>query len=526
MSIKVVTFSDNAIKEYAKITEEINKSYCEKHDYNFKAYHQRKTDDSFDIHWEKVSILRDELKNKKNKFVVWIDADAAVNHHDVKFEDFVKANKKADIIISHDGVNKENLSFKERDKAFYVNSGVIIVKNTRWAREFVDKWIIEAGKFKKGSPLQDQDKLVDMLKNGKMIEEGKVVVLAPKDMNSEYENPTQNTFIWHLMKRSGQERKKIFGSLLSRLKSDKEDKQNPENIITDAYKSRYRSNNKKPSKVLIVMLYDDKIASYSSITEAINRRYAANHGYDLVAVRKRVSTRDPQWDCVKVVEVLMNDKEISKNHEWFFWIDSDAAFAKHEIDLFKKLNSTGKNFVICDDSPNKGSSAKNNGIQVNTGTFGFKNTPWSRNFTSLWWNSPFGKEKIRYHEQDAINTLYDRKTMDLHKNIKILDAEDMNSKFGSLGGISPADTFVVHMMAKPTDARISRFLNLLRATKTKGSNRPDHVIDKPDHFYANIASVEEKSKLNYTFWLLGFILLFLIVILTYRIILSKNKAKR
>ena len=521
--VKIITFSDSAIKDYSDITEKINDIYAKKHGYQFEAYHDRQLGDDWDVHWEKVKLLQDNLKKmKKNDYLVWIDADAAVHRHDIPLKSFMSGK---DIVVSHDGVNKkDDLDEKTRDQPWYVNTGFLMVKNTPWSKAFVDRWINTAGEFKKGSPLQDQDKFVDMLKKG--WEDGMekhVTVLAPKALNSEYGNDTQNTFVWHLMKRENYYRKQKFSELLDRVLPDHSaetlkalETRSDVDKVKDGYNSRYRTHPKKSAPVLIVMYYDDKIRSYSAIAEKVNRMYAAEQGYDLMAVRSRLSERDPQWDKVRVMDVVMNEIEDAKDHEWYFWIDSDAVFAQHDVNL-KSILDEGGDLVISDDLPNRGvKSAPEGEIYINTGTFGLKNSDWAKQFVKKWWGTPMGMENKRYHEQHVLNEMYKTNEMGLKQKIAVHPYDRLNSAFGELPnikGVIPSKldkTFVIHMMRKGHGVRRDVFSRIESMVAKRENRRPHHVVDPPDSYYQerplSSGDVTEDDNSN-TWYIVGAVVL-------------------
>lgn len=500
--VKIITFSDAKIKDYAGLSEQINALYAKKHGYGFEAYHNRGLSDDWDVHWEKVKLLRDNLKNKKNGYVVWIDADAAFHHHDVPLEAFMSGK---DMVVSHDGVNKKDeLEESVRDQPWYVNTGVLMVKNTPWSRKVIDEWIGEAGEFKKGSPLQDQDKFVSMLKSNWDKYKNHITVLAPKTINSEFGDDTQNTFVWHLMKREHAYRAKRFQELLDRVlpdgpKATLQPIRSDLEKVREGYHSRYRTHPRQAAPVLIVMYYDDGVKDYSAIAEKVNRMYAAEQGYDLMAVRSRLSARDPRWDKVRVMDVVMNDIEEAKGHEWYFWIDSDAVFAQHGVNL-KSILDEGGELVISEDSPNKGSKPPPGEIYTNTGTFGLKNSDWAREFVKHWWATPMGMETKCFHEQTVLNHMYKTNAMGLKKKILVHPYDRINSAFRELPvhlGISSGKldkTFVVHMMRKPSHSRRVVFDKIDSMIAKGQTRRPQHVVDPPDSYYEQKRSRSSTSS--------------------------------
>jgi hypothetical protein len=323
--ICIVSFANDAITEYASITAKINQEYASRHGYDFTVATKADIDlEKYDIHWMKPRVLlnkMDERKSgnpfiKKYDVVVWIDADCAVHHQEVSIKNFLSASSKT-ILVSHDGINKvktggeTSLSTVSNENAstHHVNTGVMIIRNTSWARTLMKYWFKTAGNFSKGHPIQDQGRFVEMLEKNEKGCASKTKVFPAKVLNSEYSDPMQDTFVWHLMKREMPYRVKNFTKLLTLVLSRKPggggdradaDKLDP---IQLAYDSRMHLAPK--SKVAVVMLYDKGILNFSAYSDRVNRLYCARHGYDMIVVRSLLSDRAPQWDKVKAVWELM-----------------------------------------------------------------------------------------------------------------------------------------------------------------------------------------------------------------------------
>lgn len=492
-----VTFATEDIEDYAAITRQINKDYCNKHGYEFISESKRKLDDSYDPHWEKVKLISDTLKQRRRRWVFFLDADAAVNQDDIKLETFVKqAPKKADILICHDGMNKDEVPPTERSQKHFVNTGAILIKNTRWSREFIDHWLRTAGEYKKGSKLQDQDRFVEMLKNDEKgaFSKEKIFVFPVNAFNSVYERPGADTFVVHMMKRNTNERKKRFTEILN-----KKIPETPEEIVMRAFQSRPKV---PGAKIAIVTMYDDPIASYSKFTTAITNMYATRNGYETVVVRQRLSDRDPQWDKVFAVGEVLKQKA----HDYVMWIDSDATFQKHDVKLESFIDEymdEKVDMIICDDSPNK-PMPKNpfsrDTFLPNTGTFIFRNTEWSRKFCETWWNNPMNKEKARYHEQDVLINLYKENRDNLRNKVRLMECEAMNSAFLNLprpsnlsGG--KRDTFVLHMMARSAKDRRIVFKKMLEDMQKADELHTYYVTDR---FYKEMQEGEAVVPSNMT----------------------------
>lgn len=245
-------------------------------------------------------------------------------------------------------------------------------------------------------------------------------------------------------------------------------------------------------KVVLLTLYDDKIADYAAISEMVNRVYARKHGMDMVTVRSRLSDRAPQWDKVKATQLLLDQPEASQ-YEFVMWIDADAAFADHSKDLLRDvvrpLMGSDKDVLICDDKPNFGKRASSPGTYVNTGTFVVRNSDWARAFLRKWWDTPMGKEIDPFHEQDVFNQLYARDP-ELQRKTVVADARVLNSVFGDLKSSRrpPRGALVVHMMQKPLPARQQMFRSLLDKAGGPGDT------PRPEHFDAAMAKAGARAS--------------------------------
>ena len=239
----------------------------------------------------------------------------------------------------------------------------------------------------------------------------------------------------------------------------------PRLIVKEAFerRSRFQKTTSGP-RIAIVSLYDDAIASYANLANACVQFYAQHWGYDVITVRHRLSTRAPQWDKVKVVQLLLDLDEARKLYDFVFWVDADAVFQQLHQPLAgvlkREMHSTDQ-FLFSDDAPNRLPGDRKPGENPNTGTFAVRNSTWSRAFLAYWWNSPAGLEQQALHEQDAISILL-HQNGDLKSKIRVVDAEVINSAYGSLPAISglprmPGNTFILHMMQQHNSNRETVF---------------------------------------------------------------------
>jgi lipopolysaccharide cholinephosphotransferase len=236
-------------------------------------------------------------------------------------------------------------------------------------------------------------------------------------------------------------------------------------IVKAAFDARSRFQEAGGARIAIVTLYDDAIASYADWANACVQVYAQHWGYDVITVRRRLSTRAPQWDKVKAVKLLLDIDEARGLYDYVFWIDADAAFQQLRQPLAgvlqREMRDTDQ-FLFSDDAPNRYPNDRAPGVNPNTGTFAVRNSDWSRAFLAHWWSSTFGLEQRALHEQGALGLLLRR--MDLSSKIRVVDAEVINSAFGSLPTVTgrrrEPTTFVLHMMSQSSSDREAVFREL------------------------------------------------------------------
>mmetsp|Transcript_3863 Transcript_3863/g.9726 ORF Transcript_3863/g.9726 Transcript_3863/m.9726 type:complete len:629 (-) Transcript_3863:792-2678(-) len=155
----IVTQTSKEIADYAIIATSINAAYADQHGYGFESVDELTLDqDKFDHRYEKVRILRhklDELcpamaryvtgstlsRSKKlptatslgcPEWLVWIDADATVVDFSQRFEDIIGEDD--------DNIHLHACRDTATDVQQAINSGVMILRNSLWTRQFLDTW--------------------------------------------------------------------------------------------------------------------------------------------------------------------------------------------------------------------------------------------------------------------------------------------------------------------------------------------------------------------------------------------------
>ena len=129
--------------EYAVMTEEINRSYCQKFDIDYFVEKDKQLIDEVRYDrsycWFKIQMITKILKQKEYEYVMFVDADAIFVRNDFDIKELIDKYKESDLIISEDfGPD-------------IVNTGVMIFKNTDWSIEFLEKIENEFKEFRENS---------------------------------------------------------------------------------------------------------------------------------------------------------------------------------------------------------------------------------------------------------------------------------------------------------------------------------------------------------------------------------------
>ena len=206
------------------------------------------------------------------------------------------------------------------------------------------------------------------------------------------------------------------------------------------------------TRVCIVMFSTPNIVNeYAGYAARANLAYARRHGYAFEHVVGNASTVFPQWEKVRVI------RDALRRHPAVFWIDSDAAFNRHETSLDTWLNLPA-DIVGCTDVPNGPYS-------VNTGALLVKSTPWTHKFMDVWWSMrALGKYQRWAFEQEAFHDLVltDAMRCVADARVQIETAEAFNSSHHEVVLRGRRDTFVLHFMAAPNAFRAAELQEVCR----------------------------------------------------------------
>lgn len=225
MTKKGVLIFSVALEGYASIFQDCiltQHEYCQKQNFKYLLVDQapRKLE-PFEAAWLKVFLLRSALKGDY-EWIAFLDADCEVRSHTPSFvKEFEKQEGKS-VFMAH--------GFSER-----INSGVIFIKNSKGAQDYLEKVINNGNK-----EVPDEDKAP--YENGHMIHYGKnnpyvhIIDFGKWNNNRIFE---KQSYIQHYS--GGKLRKEfLIGS------STKERKQKHPTIL-ERIKSFYRTKSFKPT---------------------------------------------------------------------------------------------------------------------------------------------------------------------------------------------------------------------------------------------------------------------------------------
>lgn len=135
-NIVVLTSHTAEISNYSAYSTFAKEAYCAYNNYKFivadgniSSYEPR------DPRWNKVKILSSAIDQNRgfanySDYVIWLDADLIMLNFSFRFEEVIEAYPDAHVIISHDADNSKAM----------MDSGALIVKNSKFSRQFLDKW--------------------------------------------------------------------------------------------------------------------------------------------------------------------------------------------------------------------------------------------------------------------------------------------------------------------------------------------------------------------------------------------------
>ena len=123
--ILVCMWYDENIKEYADLFRKRNEKYCNENNYDFIFSDKKYTDKPSSFN--KISFIKKLLDKNEYDYYMWIDADAHFCGNEYLIENYINKYEDKDFIWSADITPN-------------INTGVFIVKNSEYSKEFIQKW--------------------------------------------------------------------------------------------------------------------------------------------------------------------------------------------------------------------------------------------------------------------------------------------------------------------------------------------------------------------------------------------------
>ena len=192
-------------------------------------------------------------------------------------------------------------------------------------------------------------------------------------------------------------------------------------------------------KNIVVAQFSTSNLSYSSFTEAINKKYCEEKGYtyfcekDSYKIYAAIEKRAPTWYKPKLIEDVIDQY----NPEYILFMDIDAVISDFNQNIEDFIDDN-YNIIFTEDVGHHSA--------MNAGIFLMKNTEWSRNFLKTWWVSAdnFTPEDSRdlsimeqnfgfvgyfkqalWHDQTCLTILYENNE-DIKNNISIISNKSLN----------------------------------------------------------------------------------------------------
>jgi len=148
--ICLIMFYDFMVKEYGDIVYNINKKYCEKNKIDIILSEKRTYEDRHSA-WERLPLILNNIE--KYDYLIWIDSDAFFKNDAKNIVEVINKNRDVNFIFSND-INNKN-----------INTGIFIVKNSKYSIDFIKKWAYDEELYNKNPKPEwwDQGVLFDMI---------------------------------------------------------------------------------------------------------------------------------------------------------------------------------------------------------------------------------------------------------------------------------------------------------------------------------------------------------------------------
>lgn len=199
------------IAAYAELSAQINKKYCDRHGYDFKANVFDAPVSDRNPCWNKVAdVSREVAVPGKHEWIFWVDSDAAVSFPQRVIEQIAAAAPAStDIFICTSIYLTKN-----------VNTGAVLFRVTPWLQEFLDRWWNWPNKRWRQKLCHEQSALDEMMAKDvlQICTKQKVALFGCTEFNSTYQHSlrVKGKFIQHYRGCSTEKRVRAFKELLLR----------------------------------------------------------------------------------------------------------------------------------------------------------------------------------------------------------------------------------------------------------------------------------------------------------------------
>ncbi|CAF1356510.1 unnamed protein product [Didymodactylos carnosus] len=121
-----------SIGDYVNLQSFLNKlQYSELKGYE-SEFNAIQVDREMNGPWNKVALIKKLLKERQNEWIMWVDSDALIVNmsFDIPFDRYVGYN----LVIW----GLDDLLYKKGDPFNGINTGVFLIRNCDWSREFIE----------------------------------------------------------------------------------------------------------------------------------------------------------------------------------------------------------------------------------------------------------------------------------------------------------------------------------------------------------------------------------------------------
>ena len=219
--------------------------------------------------------------------------------------------------------------------------------------------------------------------------------------------------------------------------------------VDDLYSCLNVSQPMKPKDIAVISYATTNIKNYAAYSFAINSHYLLTpsssstfspYSFHIYSefTGHNYEPRDQRWNRVKIlIDSLDQTKGLMKDVEYIMWIDADLIFIDNDQEGEKNSNHYIQEIIEDYDYADIIISAEKHaetGV-ANTGCFIVKNTLWSREFLSDWWNNydhsldhdQIFFDKLYKHRLDSVKNSNINGNHDLKSHIVILPTHVLNS---------------------------------------------------------------------------------------------------